>query len=238
MGTRFIDADPQRQRLGGLLTGPELRSAQRAVLFIHDIAEDSSVWPLTMSRLDDDTVGIAPDLRGRGMSADLGAPYGLRAHANDLADLLDGLGVDHVVVVGHAMGAIVGGVFGHLFRGRLLGLVSVHGGPGDAVLGSADPVALLGALANSETERRLAADAVWADGDELMADDEIRSALSGLGVPGEHLRVESDPRAGQEQPLRVTTVPGVSPGRLVADPAGADAIAHALRRVWRSVSLR
>lgn len=50
---------------------------------------------------------IAPDLRGRGRSRDLPGPYGMPRHADDVAAVLEHLGVREAVAVGHSMGAFV-----------------------------------------------------------------------------------------------------------------------------------
>lgn len=50
---------------------------------------------------------VAPDLRGRGRSNGLGGPYGMAQHADDVKALLDHLGIDKALPVGHSMGAFV-----------------------------------------------------------------------------------------------------------------------------------
>ena len=49
----------------------------------------------------------APDLRGRGTSAQLPPPYGMDAHVDDLVAVLDHAGVDRAIVIGHSMGCNV-----------------------------------------------------------------------------------------------------------------------------------
>lgn len=50
---------------------------------------------------------IAPDLRGRGRSNSLPAPWAIRDHADDMALVLDHWGVERAVIVGHSMGGFV-----------------------------------------------------------------------------------------------------------------------------------
>jgi lipase len=71
---------------------------------------------------------IAPDLRGRGRSNGLAGPAGLDAHARDLVAVLDALGVQRTVVVGHSMGAFVALVLGDRFPDRVRRVVLVDGG--------------------------------------------------------------------------------------------------------------
>jgi pimeloyl-ACP methyl ester carboxylesterase len=68
---------------------------------------------------------IAPDLRGMGQSdaPDLG--YSMTTYADDLAALLDSLGVDHVVLCGLSMGGYVAFEFLRRHRTRVRGLILV-----------------------------------------------------------------------------------------------------------------
>jgi len=98
-----------------------------AVLAVHGITATHRAWPVLARHLPGTRI-LAPDLRGRGRSADLPAPYGLRQHARDLAALLDHAGLDRVVVVGHSMGAFVSVRFAAAHPDRVASLVLVDGG--------------------------------------------------------------------------------------------------------------
>ena len=82
--------------------GPE--SDQRAFLAIHGITANGRSWDTVAAHLPERRI-IAPDLRGRGRSNRLPAPYGLRTHADDLATLVDADGGGPRTVLGHSMGA-------------------------------------------------------------------------------------------------------------------------------------
>jgi pimeloyl-ACP methyl ester carboxylesterase len=71
---------------------------------------------------------IAPDLRGRGRSNGLTGPAGLATHARDLVAVLDAVGAEQVVAVGHSMGAFVALVLGDLYPERVSRVVLVDGG--------------------------------------------------------------------------------------------------------------
>ncbi|MDT0329670.1 alpha/beta fold hydrolase [Nocardiopsis lambiniae] len=88
----------------------------------------------------------APDLRGRGVSGGLPGPYGLAVHVDDLLAVLDHLGVERTVLVGHSMGAFVSCLAAVRHPDRIAGLLLVDGGHGlpippgtdiDTVLGPA-----------------------------------------------------------------------------------------------------
>lgn len=97
------------------------------VLAVHGITASLAGWSLLAAGLPEVRV-VAPDLRGRGRSNHLPAPYGMDRHAADLEQLLDALGLDRVVVVGHSMGAFVGVRLAGRVAGRVAGLVLVDGG--------------------------------------------------------------------------------------------------------------
>ncbi|PYI66087.1 alpha/beta hydrolase [Arthrobacter livingstonensis] len=98
-----------------------------AVLAIHGITANHLAWAAVARALPGFHV-IAPDLRGRGGSRDLGGPYCMDAHAADLAAVLDHLGVPSATVVGHSMGAFAALVFGLRHPGRTAATVLVDGG--------------------------------------------------------------------------------------------------------------
>lgn len=75
-----------------------------AILFIHGMAGSSDTWRLVMPSLARDHVVLAPDLPGHGRSAKTPGDYSLGAAANSLRDLLIGLDVGPVTVVGQSLG--------------------------------------------------------------------------------------------------------------------------------------
>ncbi|HTZ45906.1 MAG TPA: alpha/beta hydrolase [Jatrophihabitans sp.] len=80
---------------------------ERVVLAIHGITSTHLAWPLVAERLTD-TLVLAPDLRGRGRSADLPGPWGMAQHADDLAAVLTALAPGRrAVLAGHSMGGFV-----------------------------------------------------------------------------------------------------------------------------------
>lgn len=97
------------------------------VLLVHGVTSSHLAWTFTAEALPGVRL-IAPDLRGRGRSRDLSGPAGMRAHADDLAAVLDHFGVDSCIVVGHSMGAFVAVVLAHRHPERVERLVLIDGG--------------------------------------------------------------------------------------------------------------
>jgi pimeloyl-ACP methyl ester carboxylesterase len=98
------------------------------VLFVHGFPELGYSWRHQLVALA--AAGyraVAPDLRGFGDSEVTPQPrdYSIFQHARDLDALLEGLGVERAVVVGHDWGANVMWLFGSMFPGRARALASL-----------------------------------------------------------------------------------------------------------------
>lgn len=153
-GPRFREASPERGLIAAIMTGPEIAQASDVVVFVHGITANAHTWPLIISRLPNDVATISVDLRGRGDSADLPGPWGMKTHADDLARLLDDLGVDRqILMVGHSMGAFVTSTFATTYPERIRGAVLVDGGPKLVDSEGIDPDTLLAAVLGPALER-------------------------------------------------------------------------------------
>lgn len=96
-------------------------------LLVHGVTASHLAWSW-VAREAPDVRLVAPDLRGRGRSADVHGPLGMAAHADDLAAVLDTAGVDRALLVGHSMGAFVSAVFAGRHADRAAAVVLVDGG--------------------------------------------------------------------------------------------------------------
>src|SRR5215211_2741198 len=71
---------------------------------------------------------VGVDLRGRGDSDKPDSGYGLEEHASDVVRVLDHLGLESAVLVGHSMGAFVALKTALMFPARVRALVLLDGG--------------------------------------------------------------------------------------------------------------
>ena len=102
----------------------EVRGAGDALLLVHGFPHDASLWRAQLDGLADVARVIAPDLRGLGRSAGgEDAPATVDRYADDLACVLDALGVERAVVGGLSMGGYVALAFWRRHRGRVRALV-------------------------------------------------------------------------------------------------------------------
>jgi pimeloyl-ACP methyl ester carboxylesterase len=82
-------------------------SGRTPLLLVHGYAADSNDWAFHLAELAADRRVIAPDLRGHGSSSAPESGYRPQDLAGDLVLLLDHLGVERVIAIGHSMGAMV-----------------------------------------------------------------------------------------------------------------------------------
>lgn len=100
-------------------------SGQPAVVLLHAFPLRAGMWQSQIDALAGRVRVVAPDLRGFGASdvPDDPSAYSVDGWADDVARLLDHLGLDRVVVGGQSMGAYVAFAFLRRHRSRLAGLV-------------------------------------------------------------------------------------------------------------------
>jgi pimeloyl-ACP methyl ester carboxylesterase len=125
--TERIDVEVEGGRLAAFRLGAE-RADAPVVLAIHGITSTSRTWLATARALGDRAALIAVDLRGRGRSGALPAPFGLDAHVRDMVAVLDHLGLERATVAGHSLGAYVAARLATSHPGRVDQLVLVDGG--------------------------------------------------------------------------------------------------------------
>ncbi len=98
-----------------------------AVLAIHGITANHRCWPFVAEQLPGVRV-IAPDLRGRGHSNNLGGPFGLEQHVDDMIAVLDRLSEPRVAIMAHSMGAFVAVMLAARYPERVASLTLIDGG--------------------------------------------------------------------------------------------------------------
>lgn len=81
---------------------------ERVALLIHGWVVSGEIWePILAAWPEDGPRLIAPDLRGTGWSSKPRGGYTLAAHEEDIVALIDTMGLEDLVLVGHSMGGTI-----------------------------------------------------------------------------------------------------------------------------------
>jgi lipase len=114
---------------GGALCVARLGAGEGApAVAVHGITSSSRAWLAVARALRARVTLHALDLRGRGASRELPGPYGMATHTADLLAVLDRLGLERAVLVGHSLGAYVVARFAVEHPDRVRAVVLVDGG--------------------------------------------------------------------------------------------------------------
>ena len=119
---------PHVQSNGVSLAVHEWPGKGPAVVCVHGLTANHTCWASIADILSPDHRVIAYDLRGRGESEKPQHGYSLQIHCEDLAGLLDRLGLKRAVIAGHSLGAHIGLAFAVRFPRCASKLVLVDGG--------------------------------------------------------------------------------------------------------------
>ncbi len=127
-------------RLG---TGPD---GADPVLAVHGITANSHCWLAVARALEGQAEVVAVDLRGRAGSRALPPPYGMEAYTRDLLAVLDHLGLEQAVLVGHSLGGYAVARFVADHPDRVSAVLLVDGGLSAALPAGVDPQAVVAAV--------------------------------------------------------------------------------------------
>lgn len=89
---------------GGMLRVVRWGNGPRPVVALHGMTASHALFQPIVRRLDEEVSFFAPDMRGRGASAELPGPHGMRSHVADVVSILDHLELEGVTLVGMSMG--------------------------------------------------------------------------------------------------------------------------------------
>lgn len=113
--------------VNGIDLAYERRGSGSPLVLLHGYPLDHFIWSAVSIKLVKEGFDlILPDLRGFGKSTTLDTPYLLDDFADDIAGLLDHLGIHKTAIAGHSMGGYVTLAFAKRYPERVggLGLIS------------------------------------------------------------------------------------------------------------------
>jgi pimeloyl-ACP methyl ester carboxylesterase len=126
---------------GGVTIHTRVGGAGPAVVMLHGFADTGDMWaPLAAALIAGRTV-VVPDLRGMGLSSHPPGGYDKKTQGQDIARVLDKLGIDKADLVTHDIGNMVGYAFAAQFPARVARWVIMDAplpgiGPWDEILKS------------------------------------------------------------------------------------------------------
>ncbi|WP_159588089.1 3-oxoadipate enol-lactonase [Chelativorans xinjiangense] len=126
------------------------------LVFANSLGTDFRIWDAVAERLESDYRLVFCDKRGHGLSEATKPPYALSDHVNDLAALLDHLGIGNAVVVGLSVGGMIA-----------------------QALATLRPE-LVRALVLSDTAHKIGTDALWDGRIKAVTEEGIASIADGI----------------------------------------------------------
>lgn len=102
--------------------------AGKEILCIHGLTANCRFWDCLANALSPHHRVIAMDLRGRGLSDKPPTGYSIDSHCKDVLALMDDLGLERPVLMGHSLGAFISLVFAAQTPQRVDRLILVDGG--------------------------------------------------------------------------------------------------------------
>jgi pimeloyl-ACP methyl ester carboxylesterase len=100
----------------------------KTVLCVHGLTANCRCWDLIASTLTPNHRIIAMDLRGRGHSDSPSSGYSVEDHCGDILSLIEDMNLDHLVLMGHSLGAFISLLFAAQHPKGVDGLILVDGG--------------------------------------------------------------------------------------------------------------
>lgn len=113
----------------------QLRPGARTLVFLNSLGSDARIWDDVAADLHREYATVQYDKRGHGLSDAPPAPYTIRDHTDDLAGLLDALGVEKAVLIGVSVGGVIAQDFAAAYPSRVEGLALCDSG---AKIGTAE----------------------------------------------------------------------------------------------------
>jgi pimeloyl-ACP methyl ester carboxylesterase len=96
------------------------------VVFLHSLAGSTQQWSAQLSHIRTTRRAIALDLRGHGQSSSPeNDDYAIESMAQDVQMVVDQLGIERFILVGHSMGGSVAGAYTGIYPERVAGLLLV-----------------------------------------------------------------------------------------------------------------
>jgi len=112
----------EKANINGIQIAYTRKGSGKPLVLVHGYPLDHTIWDEVVPLLENDFDIILPDLRGFGQSGVVESQYKIADMAEDIAGLLDQLGIERTVIVGHSMGGYVALAFANAHPKRVAGV--------------------------------------------------------------------------------------------------------------------
>lgn len=160
----------------------EKGSGAPGFLFVHGYACDGTAWLPQLEDLSRDHRCVSVDLRGRGES-EAKPPYGVTQQADDVAAIIEVLGIAPAIVVGHSLGGLVALVLNARRPELVLGVVCGDSPLREGMLRGASKTEAAILESGTMDAMKPTVERFWAESTPEALRDEIRAMM--LGCPPE-----------------------------------------------------
>jgi pimeloyl-ACP methyl ester carboxylesterase len=100
----------------------------KQILCVHGLTANCRCWDVIGEALAPAHRVVAMDLRGRGLSDKPPTGYSMERHVQDIFNLIEDLGVDQLVVMGHSLGAYIAMAFAARYPAKAEKVILLDGG--------------------------------------------------------------------------------------------------------------
>ena len=99
-----------------------------AVFLLHPMGGEKSFWSSLCDHMEDDFFLVAATQYGAGVAPDITEPLSIDCHVQDMETLRKHLGVDRLIVIGCAIGAMIGARYSALYPKHVAALIMSNPG--------------------------------------------------------------------------------------------------------------
>lgn len=100
-------------------------SGEIALVFVHGWSCDSRYWNNQISEFTDDYTVVTVDLAGHGHSGSYRTDYTMQLFGHDVKAVVDTVGAEDIILIGHSMGGPVTVEAAHLMPNRVKGIIGI-----------------------------------------------------------------------------------------------------------------
>ena len=108
--------------IGCLLGQEAIEPSRKTILFVHGAGSSHKIWAVQVDRLSNKYNTVAINLPGHGLGRSKGETT-IKGYVDAVRDLIDGLGLEKIVLAGQSMGGAIAQQFALTYPQRMLAII-------------------------------------------------------------------------------------------------------------------